>query len=196
MLRKIIRVITYIIYRTIYRTEFINSRNVPLKGPLILYSNHLSNHDPFLIGCAVKQKIYFMAKEELFKNKFMRNIITFLGAFPVKRGSGDIAAIKTSLIKLRNKKILFMFPEGTRRKGDRPLKAKPGIAMLAIKAKCPVLPVTILNKTRIFRKNKVIFGTPIDLSQYYDKELSTSEYGIIAENLMKEVYKLMEAYKN
>ena len=77
--------------------------------------------------------------------------------------------------------ILCMFPEGTRRKPGKTIRVKPGLAMIAIKAECPVLPAAIIGKPRLFNKVKVIYGKPIDLSQYYDKELTTEDYIKISE---------------
>ena len=136
--------------------------------------------------------VNFMAKEELFRNKLIAKMFNSFGVFPIKRGARDITAVKNSLISLGKGNILCMFPEGTRRKPGKTIRVKPGLAMIAIKAECPVLPAAIIGKPRLFNKVRVIYGKPIDLSQYYDKELTTEDYIKISELMMDEVEKLME----
>ena len=192
MLREICRVLLFLYFKIVNRTEFINLKNVPKEGALIIYSNHTSNADPFVIGCPIKRMVYFMAKQELFNIKIMEKFFTALGAFPVKRGTGDISAIKNSLGKLKIGGILCMFPEGTRRKAGKVSEVKPGIAMFAIKARCPVLPVAVIGKPKFLSKLKIVYGKPFDLSKYYDKKLSTDDYISISEMLMKETEKILE----
>src|SRR5690625_70934 len=88
--------------------------NVPVRGPVILCSNHISNFDPPLVGSFLKRSIRFMAKEELFHNKILGTLLTTLGAFPVKRGAGDRQALRKGLNILKDGEMLCLFPEGTR----------------------------------------------------------------------------------
>ncbi len=193
MIREIARLLVLVYFKIFHRAEFINlRRNVPQTGALILYANHISNADPLLLGCAIRRMVYFMAKQELFKNRLISRLMTELGVFPVKRGAGDVSAIKNALAKLKLGGILSMFPEGTRRKPGKPAEVKPGLAMLAIRAKCPVLPAVVVGKPRFLNKMKVIYGKPIDLSEYYGKDLANEDYIQISEMLMKETEKLME----
>jgi len=84
-----------------------------------------------------------MAKQELFRNKLFGALLKAVGAFPVKRESGDLGAIKKSLTILKRGDVLTMFPEGSRREGQEQAAAKHGASLLAIKARVPVLPVYI-----------------------------------------------------
>ena len=82
-------------YKLLYRFKVKNKGAVPAEGGVILTSNHLSFADPVLLGLCEKRRLYFMAKSELFSNKFAGAVIRALGAFPVERGAGDGKAIKT-----------------------------------------------------------------------------------------------------
>lgn len=192
MFRYIIRTVAFIYIKIFNRLECVNLKNIPREGSLILYSNHISNADPVILIGPVKRMAYFMAKQELFNNRLMAKFFLALGVFPVKRGSGDISAIKNALAKLKTGAILCMFPEGTRKKEGKTSKILPGIAMLAIRSRCPVLPAAIMGNFGFLKKMKIIYGTPIDLSQYYGKELTNDDYIKISEDLMKESQKLME----
>lgn len=192
MFREICRRIIYLYFKIVNRVEFKDIDNVPKTGPAILYANHISNADPFILACGVKRMVYFMAKQEIFKYKPIASAIYALGAFPVKRGTGDISAIKNSLERLKMGGVLCMFPEGTRKKPGKETTIKPGIAMLAIRSKCPVVPGAIIGIAKPFKKVRVIYGKPVDLSEYYDKELTNHDYIKISNDLMRESEKLME----
>jgi 1-acyl-sn-glycerol-3-phosphate acyltransferase len=130
-----------------------------------------------------------MAKAELFRNKLLGILLSALGAFPIKRGEADIKGIKTSLKLLNSGKILSLFPEGTRNKTDE-LLAEPGIAMLAIRGKVPVLPIVIISSYKFFKKTSIIIGKPIDLSEYYGKKLNSEDYTQISIGIMSKIIKL------
>ena len=82
-------------YKLLYRFKVKNKGVIPAEGGVILTANHLSFADPVLLGLSEKRRLYFMAKQELFRNKFAGAVIRALGAFPVERGAGDGKAIKT-----------------------------------------------------------------------------------------------------
>ncbi|MGE5474766.1 MAG: lysophospholipid acyltransferase family protein [Ignavibacteriales bacterium] len=192
VLRELIQTSGFIYFSIFHRLEFIGMENIPKQGAAILYANHISNADPVIATCRIKRMIYFMAKEELFKGKLLTRFWTNIGAFPVKRGTGDISAIKKSIECLKAGYILGMFPEGTRRRKDKHPEPKPGLALLAIRSKSPVMPVVITDRPKCFNKIKVIYGKPFELTEYYDKKLSMNEYAEISKKLMDEVEKLKQ----
>src|SRR5690606_10964952 len=112
--KEILRFIIAVFFSVFYRVQIIGIENIPKEGAAILCSNHISELDMFFIGYRIKRLVRYMAKEELFKNPLLRFFITRLGAFPVKRGKGDVGAIKTSLRLLSEGHIVGIFPEGTR----------------------------------------------------------------------------------
>ncbi|MGI6665444.1 MAG: lysophospholipid acyltransferase family protein [Christensenellaceae bacterium] len=168
----IVRPIMYLFYRI----RVIGKENAQQKGAYILAANHLSNIDPILTHIMVKPKIYYMAKEELFRFKPLAWLITWLGAFPVARGKGDRAAIRAALTILEEGKILAMFPEGHRNKTEAPfLPFQPGAVVIALRAKVPILPMCICAKPRLFRKTTIVIGQPMELSELLDENLSHGE---------------------
>lgn len=139
-----------------FRLEVIGEENIPGEGPVVLASNHISNWDPIIIGAAIsKRRIYYMAKEELFKIPVLASIVRYLGAFPVKRGKGDRKALKWAFGILADNKLLGLFPEGTRSKTGELQPFQSGAAMLALKGKAQVIPTFIVGS------KKVVFGEPI-----------------------------------
>ncbi|HHV64563.1 MAG TPA: 1-acyl-sn-glycerol-3-phosphate acyltransferase [Peptococcaceae bacterium] len=139
--------------------------NLPAEGPLIVACNHVSLWDPIIVGCALPRQIFFMAKEELFKIPILGTIITWLGAFPVKRGQGDISAIRKSLGVLKAGNVLGIFPEGTRSASGAIQEAMAGIVLIMEKSKAPILPVKIYGSKGLLRQKRgnigIVIGKPI-----------------------------------
>ncbi len=119
-----------IFFHLYFRMSITGSENVPKSGPVILASNHTSHLDPPILAFICFRRIYFLAKSELFKNAFFGWYINSLGAFPIKRGAGDRAALKASSTILKNNNALVMFPEGTRSPDGEPQDPKSGLGML------------------------------------------------------------------
>lgn len=136
-----------------------------------------------------------MAKKELFKNPILGRFLKFAGGFPVDRNTNDLGAIKTSLKILKNKEALLIFAEGTRNRTGEPLEAKPGVAMMAIKSKVPIIPVTIDSSYRLFSKVKITLHEQVSLEKYYDEKLSADEYQILTQDIINIVYKDADLYK-
>jgi 1-acyl-sn-glycerol-3-phosphate acyltransferase len=161
-----------IIFSLVYRWQVIGREHIPKEGPVILCANHISLWDPPLLGSGIDRQVNFMAKEELFKIPVLSFLITKFGAFPVKRGAGDRAAIRTTLKLLEEGKIFGIFPEGTRSTTGEPGEAMPGVAMFALKSEAAVIPVAIIGPYRPFRSIKIVYGKPIDLT--YLREAKSS----------------------
>ncbi len=186
----IARFLVNVIFRIIFRIDINGRKNIPKKGRLILCSNHISNLDPIMLAIAIPRPISFMAKKELFENKILSKLFYSLGAFPIDRKGSNIIAIKTSLRVLKDEKILGIFPEGTRVYDMNLDNAKPGIGLISIKGKSPVIPVFIESKYKPFSKVKIKIGEPIYFGDSYGKKLNTEDYQNISRDIMKSIYSL------
>jgi len=178
------------IFKILYRIEIEGIENIPDKGRVILCANHISNLDPIIVGIISPRAICFMAKKELFKNKFIAKILYLLKAFPVDRQGSDISAIRKSLEVLKNEEVLGIFPEGTRISNVDINSAKPGISMIGIKSKSPIIPIYIDSNYKLFNKVKVKIGNIIYLDSYYDKKLRTEDYKNISVEILESIYSL------
>ena len=155
------------VYKLLYRFKVKNKGAIPSEGGVILASNHLSNADPVLLGLAEKRRLNFMAKSELFSNKFAARIITALGAFPVERGAGDGRAIETGEDILKQGNVMTIFIEGTRTKTGELLRPRSGCALLAQQMQLPVVPCCITKKNfdHMFSKTIIHFGNVLTPEQ-------------------------------
>lgn len=155
-------------YKLLYRYKNIGSGQIPKEGGFILACNHLSFSDPVLLGLCLKRRLYFMAKVELFKNKFAGAVIRALGAFPVERGAGDGKAIKTGGDIIREGNAMTIFIEGGRSKTGELMRPRSGCALVAQQMQVPVVPacITIVgNPKHKFAKRVIHFGAPLSPSE-------------------------------
>ncbi|MDQ8735477.1 lysophospholipid acyltransferase family protein [Paenibacillus sp. LHD-38] len=162
MLYLIFRFLLRVLYTLLFRLEARGTENIPATGPVVLASNHLSNFDPPTVGVKVKRKVYFMAKEELFRVPVFGPLIRAFGAFPVKRGGVSKDAIKSAITLLKEGNVMGIFPEGSR--NNQSGAAKKGAAMIAVRSGAAVVPVAIVGKYRPFSKIVVCYGKPVDLT--------------------------------
>lgn len=195
MLYSFARAVLVPIFLFFYNYRVIGRDNVPKDGGYIVCANHVSAIDPILVGISLRKSMYFMAKAELFKNVFLRTLLHLINVFPVKRGEADIGSIKTSLKLLGSGKVLGLFPEGTRNKTGE-IVAEPGIAMLAVKSKVPVLPVAIVSTYKFFKRTKVVIGKPVDLSEYHGRKLLNEDYLKISLDIMNIINELKRDMEN
>ncbi|WP_405354114.1 lysophospholipid acyltransferase family protein [Ruminococcus sp.] len=152
------------IMKLFYRYKFINNNSIPHEGAYIIASNHMSFSDPVLLGLGQRRRLFFMAKQELFSNKFFAGLIRALGAFPVERGAGDGKAIKTGEDLIKEGNVMTIFIEGGRTKTGELMRPRSGCALVAQQMQVPVIPACITitgNPKHRFAKRVIHFGEPL-----------------------------------
>ena len=197
MVYKIFKVICKFVFGIIFRTKVIGYENIPQEGSLIVAANHLSNWDPPFLGTFLGREICYMAKEELFKNKFFAATIRALNVFPVKRGTADKNAIKHAIKLLKDGQCLGIFPEGTRSKTGLIDKAEPGVALIAAMTKAPVIPSLIVNTNKIFGEKffpqlAVVYGKPMNFQGNIKDKDSLAQF---AQNIMNEIESMQKKFQ-
>ena len=194
-----IKVIKYAIklyYKIFFDVNLIGEENLPENTGYVICANHIAQHDPPVYASSVKELFYALGKKELFNHWFTRKLFSTINTIPVDRNKIDISAMKKSLRVLKKEKAgLLIFPEGTRNFGEKPLPVTPGVAMLAIKAKVPVVPVAIDSTYKLFSKINITIYEPVDLSEYYNERLSTEDYIKITEEIIEFIYSHLSLYK-
>lgn len=182
---KFLKAVMNFVYSIIHPYKLIGKEKVK-DGACVLIGNHYRLWDIVHMACTTKEKVHFITKKELYKNKFLAYLCNKVEAIPVSRDGNDAKAIMTALRYLKKGEKISMFPEGTRNRTDAELlPLKGGAAIFAIKAKVPVYPVMSIGKTRYFRKTPIVVGDPIDLSEFYDIKMSQEDYEK-AENIIRE----------
>lgn len=167
----------------LFRIEIRNAEKVPTEGACIICLNHISLFDPIIAYCYLPRNIRFIGKQELMKIPVIAQILKAMRVIPVKRGTGDIGAVKASLQTLKDGDALGIFPTGTREKKNPNAKVKPGVALMASKADAPVIPININATYKIFSKVIVTVGDPVDLSEYKGRKLTQEELQSAADKI-------------
>ncbi|MCW6050203.1 1-acyl-sn-glycerol-3-phosphate acyltransferase [Lyngbya sp. CCAP 1446/10] len=139
-----------------FRGRIYGTENVPAEGPVVIVSNHASDFDPPILSSSMRRPVAFMAKEELFKVPILKQAITLYGAYPVKRESADRSAIRSAIKSLENGWATGVFLQGTRTPDGRITDPKLGAALIAAKAKVPLLPVSLWGTHAISSKGSAV----------------------------------------
>lgn len=162
----------WLFFTLVNRWQVTGREHVPRTGGLLIIANHTSYADPPIVGTAFPRPVHFMAKSELFAFP-LGPIIRRTHAFPVRRGEGDRAALRTALRMLKEGKCLLIFPEGQRSPEGRLIAFEPGAAFLALASGAQVVPMGIDGADRVLPRHRpfprpaklrVTIGPPVDLS--------------------------------
>lgn len=163
--RLIAKALDFIIVKKLKKLEVFGLENKPDSNRYVVTCNHESYNEIILLGLALlPNEIHYMAKQELFKNKWMHQFFTALNAFPVNRENPGPSTLKVPVKILNQNKTVGIFPSGQRTSVEVPLKK--GAATIAMLGKAPILPAAYVGPTKIphlFTKKAYIkFGEPID----------------------------------
>ena len=126
------------------------------------------------MGTWLTRKVHYMAKGELFKIPGLGWLIRQTGAFPVRRGGVSKESIRGALRILDNGGVIGIFPEGTRARGNTVIP-KRGAVNLAFKSGATVVPAAIIGTYRLFRPMHIVYGSPVDLSEFADDHSSEAQ---------------------
>lgn len=169
--------------RVLFRPRIEGRENVPLTGPVILASNHLSFIDSIAIPVASPRVVRFLAKSDYFdgpglKGRLSSTFFTAVGARPVRRGAGQAAleALEQQKAFLDDGQAVALYPEGTRSRDGRLYKGRTGVAFLALQTGAPVVPVGLIGTNKVMPIGATVprlrpritirFGEPLDLSRH------------------------------
>lgn len=145
-------------YARLFHGLVITGRDkVPRTGPLVVVSNHITTLDPPIAGSAVPREVHYMAKKELFENRYLRALVLGLRSYPVDRQGNASSAIKESIRRLKTGVAIGIFIQGTRNKGDA--QALDGAAFIAQRAGATLQPAALWRRGRRYF---VSFGEPLE----------------------------------
>lgn len=154
------------LYHIGFRVKKIGTENLNTDEGLIVCANHLNTLDAAGITLLNKQYIRFICKDDLYRFKSLAHLGHLFNVIPVKRNSSDLASVRLCLKALKNKEILGIFPEGTRKGMEKHADVKNGAVFLAYKAHVKIVPVGISGSFKPFSKVTFNYGDPIDVSQF------------------------------
>ena len=204
-------VLMKLLFGCVARVRVLGSENVNRTGGFLLAANHISHFDPFVISSVVRRKIDWMAMAEFFRFTVVRFLLRAVDAFPADRDRADRKTIRTAIERLKDGRVVGLFPEGGIRDGARSLlegaPLRPGVSTLAHIAGVPILPCVILGSDRLYSTKRwlplrrtpiwIAFGNPIshspDLERSQARERIESELTSAFKNLytdLQQVFRL------
>jgi 1-acyl-sn-glycerol-3-phosphate acyltransferase len=168
VLYALVRGIVVPFMRLWFRMRIDGAELIPREGAAIVVPNHKSFWDSFFVAAATRRHLRYMGKSELFEGPWGRLLIR-LGAFPVRRGQADEAALETAREILRQDGLLAMFPEGTRVRDPEELGSpRKGAGRLALETGAPLVPAAITGTDHLFlgpipkpKRVQLAFSAPI-----------------------------------
>lgn len=158
------------------RVRSVGKENIPAQACLFL-ANHTSAVDPIAVFISIPGRIAFMAKEELFRIPLFGLAMRRARFVSVDRADHNSAAVSAqrAVNELRKGISMVIYPEGTRSRDGRLLPFKRGAFLIAIRAKRPIVPVTVIGAGQVLARGQwrirpgeivVHFHPAIDVSDY------------------------------
>ena len=189
ILYEVVRGIALIVFHTVIPVRIHNRKRLDREAPYVMIANHNHALDPVVMAMGVKHRqIIFLGKKELGKSKLLQNLLTRVHCILVDRHNVDMEAMRACMKAVKMKKILLIFPEGTRHHEGQMEQIENGTALIAMRAKSPVVPIYFDRKLSLFRLTNLYIGEPIP----YDDLLAE---GINAETCEKMNERMRETFR-
>ncbi len=164
----------HVVVGLLWGVRVYNRHYEPTHGSVVYVSNHQSFLDPILMSYSLSRHVNYMARDTLFHSKFFSKLISSVYAFPVKRGTADLGAIKEAMRRLKEGNQVVLFAEGTRTLDGRIGKILPGVAMLSQRAADWTVPVVIDGAYECWPRHQAL-PSPGSVVVQYGKPIPQSE---------------------
>ena len=186
-----------IVTRILWRARVSGPLPIPPGQGAVLVSNHRCPFDPAFMTLAVDRIMHWMVAKEYCEHPLMGLVLRVFEPIPTSRGGVDTAATKLTIRYAQQGEIVGLFPEGrlnTTRQFMLP--GRPGVAMIALRARVPVIPCyiegspyngTTLGCLLMPAKVRLVVGRPIDLSPYYDRDNDREVIEDLTARFMREI---------
>ena len=173
-LYEVARVLAHILFHTVMPVKFHNRERLLQDPPFVLIANHRHALDPIAMAMGIpKKQIVFLAKKELGNTPFKRNLMTRLHCILVDRHNVDMEAMRACMKAVKMKKILLIFPEGTRHHEGEMEQIETGTSLIAMRSKAPVIPILFDRKLSLFRVTNLYVGEPIPYDDLLAEGINT-----------------------
>ncbi len=172
--------LNYVVARVLWRAETRGRFPLPAGQGAVIVCNHRCPLDPGIIALAVPRLVHWMVAREYCQQPAFRRLLRICEVIPVNRGGTDTAATKAAIRLVEQGGLVGILPEGRiNTTADLLLPGRPGAALVALKARCPVVPCyihgapyngTTLGCLLMPARVRLEIGRPIDLSPYFGRE--------------------------
>lgn len=136
---------------SVFNVENLNK----VSTPVIYVCNHLSNSDALILQRALKSDdVTFVAGVKLNSNSLTSMGVSIVKTTPIKPNSADKEGIKKVISIVKGGSSVLIFPEGTRSREGKLIKAKRGIILISKMCKVPIIPIGITGTEKLLPINK------------------------------------------
>lgn len=174
--------------------ESYGAENLPEQDGFVMYPNHQGLYDVLAIAGACSRTFTVVAKKEVEHIPFLKQVFACIHALFMDRENlrQSMQVINEAANVVKEGKNVILFPEGTRsRKGNQLLEFKSGSFKIAVKAKCPIVPVALKNCFVPFDSNTV---RPVTVEVHFLDPIPYEEYqGMKTTEIAEMVKKRIEA---
>jgi 1-acyl-sn-glycerol-3-phosphate acyltransferase len=206
---RLVVVVVRPILRATTTREWRGQDNLPQDGGFVLASNHISYVDPMSLGMFVLdsgRKPKYLAKSSLFETPLLKYVLIGAEQIPVHRGTADASAALTAAVEaVHAGECVIIYPEGsaTRDPDCWPMKARTGVARLALLSGAPVVPVAQWGPQQLWpyreryphpfprKRVQVVAGPPVDLSAYAGVPLTAEVLREVTDLIMTRITDLL-----
>jgi 1-acyl-sn-glycerol-3-phosphate acyltransferase len=143
-----------LLFAVIARVRIVYYHEVPRHRGFILAANHISHFDPPIITPLFPRRIDWIGMSDLFQGRILRGVFTGLNVIPIARNEPDRAALRAAVKRLKEGRVIGIFPEGGIRDGAASIvngaEMKQGVTLLSQLADAPIIPCVILGSDRLY----------------------------------------------
>jgi len=185
-----------------WRVTVEGAANIPKVGGALIAPNHTSVLDSFFVPLVLPRRVTYVGKAEYMDDWKTKVLFPALGMIPIDRSGGDssTAALDAAAGVLGRGELFGIYPEGTRARNGLLHKGHTGVARLALRTGCPIVPVGIIGTREVqppdarfpkpFMNVTVRFGAPIDVTRYGDRSNDRLVLRQITDEVMFEIRNL------
>lgn len=192
--------------RALFRPWVRGLENIPETGGAIIAGNHLSFMDSIFVPLVTPRPVVYLAKKDYFTGRGLKGMVTrwffrLTNQLPMDRsgGSASEASLNSGLKVLNGGNLLGIYPEGTRSPDGNLYRGRTGVARLVLEAGVPVIPVALIGTDKVqpagrmlprLRRVGVVFGEPLDFSEYEGMAGDRFLLRSITDDIMYEILRL------
>ncbi len=184
-LRTLFEFVLRVLYKTIVRFDLRHLERLPTSGGIIVFMNHISWADPFLLMGSLRRTVVPLAKVESFEDRRIGWMASTYGAIPVHRGAVDLQAIKSASEVLTGGGIVLIAPEGTRSLSGALIHAQDGLAFLASRTNAWLVPAAIVGSQAILPELKRLHRAHVSVTLGEAFKLDTGNRKLAREDLQR-----------
>ena len=191
ILYEVTRGLAHIVFHTLLPVRFHHKERLLQDPPYVVIANHRHALDPVVMAMGIpKHQIVFLAKQELGNTPFTQNLLTRVHCILVDRHNADMEAMRACMKAIKMKKILLIFPEGTRHHEGQMEQIENGTALIAMRSKAPVIPIYFDRKLSWFKMTNLYVGEPIPYDDLLEEGINTETCEKMNER-MRETFRKM-----